>query len=324
LPVDKNFKKLISLMGPTASGKTDLAIRLRKKFPLEIISVDSAQVYRGFNIGTAKPDSNTLKEDPHRLIDIRNAGESYSVADFVHDANEAVNEIVSNGRVPILVGGSMLYFKSFLHGIDDLPKADKKIRELIEEKAKKEGWPSLHADLAKVDPVTANNLHPNHSNRIQRALEVYYQSGTPLSKLQNLSVGKSAIDLFSVLQIGLTIKDRSILYERIERRFENMIKEGLVEEVSELHAKGDLDLKSPASLLVGYRQLKEWCRGNLQLSDSISMSIKATKNLAKRQLTWLRGWDDLQSVSIDFDDRLLTIDELENKVSKMVEEHLLL
>ena len=197
-------------MGPTASGKTELAIRLRKKFPLEIISVDSAQVYRGFNIGTAKPDANTLKEDPHRLIDIRNAGESYSVADFVHDANEAVNEIVSNGRVPILVGGSMLYFKSFLHGIDDLPKADKKIREFIEEKAKKEGWPSLHADLAKVDPVTANKLHPNHSNRIQRALEVYYQSGTPLSKLQNLSVGKSAIDLFSVLQIGLTIKDRSI------------------------------------------------------------------------------------------------------------------
>ncbi len=218
----------------------------------------------------------------------------------------------------------MLYFKSFLHGIDDLPKADKKIREFIEEKAKKEGWPSLHADLAKVDPVTANKLHPNHSNRIQRALEVYYQSGTPLSKLQNLSVGKSVIDLFSVLQIGLTIKDRSILYERIERRFENMIKEGLVEEVSELHAKGDLDLKSPASLLVGYRQLKEWCCGNLQLSDSISMSVKATKNLAKRQLTWLRGWDDLQSVSIDFDDRLLTIDELENKVSKMVEEHLLL
>ena len=311
-------------MGPTASGKTELAIRLRKKFPLEIISVDSAQVYRGFNIGTAKPDANTLKEDPHRLIDIRSAGESYSVADFIHDANEAVNEIVSNGRVPILVGGSMLYFKSFLHGIDDLPKADKKIRELIEEKAKKEGWPSLHADLAKVDPVTANNLHPNHSNRIQRALEVYYQSGTPLSKLQNLSVGKSAIDLFSVLQIGLTIKDRSILYERIERRFENMIKEGLVEEVSELHAKGDLDLKSPASLLVGYRQLKEWCCGNLQLSDSISMSIKATKNLAKRQLTWLRGWDNLKSVSIDLDDRLLTIDELENKVSKMVEEHLLL
>ena len=311
-------------MGPTASGKTELAIRLRKKFPLEIISVDSAQVYRGFNIGTAKPDANTLKEDPHRLIDIRNAGESYSVADFIHDANEAVNEIVSNGRVPILVGGSMLYFKSFLYGIDDLPKADKKIREFIEEKAKKEGWPSLHADLAKVDPVTANKLHPNHSNRIQRALEVYYQSGTPLSKLQNLSVGKSVIDLFSVLQIGLTIKDRSILYERIERRFENMIKEGLVEEVSELHAKGDLDLKSPASLLVGYRQLKEWCYGNLQLSDSISMSIKATKNLAKRQLTWLRGWDDLQSVSIDFDDRLLTMDELENKVSKMVEEHLLL
>ena len=311
-------------MGPTASGKTELAIRLRKKFPLEIISVDSAQVYRGFNIGTAKPDANTLKEDPHRLIDIRDAGESYSVADFIHDANEAVNEIVSNGRVPILVGGSMLYFKSFLHGIDDLPKADKKIREFIEEKAKKEGWPSLHADLAKVDPVTANKLHPNHSNRIQRALEVYYQSGTPLSKLQNLSVGKSAVDLFSVLQIGLTIKDRSILYERIERRFENMIEEGLVEEVSELHAKGDLDLKSPASLLVGYRQLKEWCYGNLQLSDSISMSIKATKNLAKRQLTWLRGWDELQSVSIDFDDRLLTIDELENKVSKMVEEHLLL
>ena len=222
-------------MGPTASGKTDLAIRLRKKFPLEIISVDSAQVYRGFNIGTAKPNANTLKEDPHRLIDIRNAGESYSVADFVHDANEAVNEIVSNGRVPILVGGSMLYFKSFLHGIDDLPKADKKIREFIEEKAKKEGWPSLHADLAKVDTVTANKLHPNHSNRIQRALEVYYQSGIPLSKLQNLSVGKSAIDLFSVLQIGLTIKDRSILYERIERRFENMIEEGLVEEVSELY-----------------------------------------------------------------------------------------
>ena len=324
MPVEKNFKKLISLMGPTASGKTELAIRLRKKFPLEIISVDSAQVYRGFNIGTAKPDANTLKKDPHRLINIRNARESYSVADFINDANKAVNEIVSSGRVPILVGGSMLYFKSFLYGIDDLPKADKNIREFIEKKAKKEGWPSLHADLSEVDSATADKLHPNHSNRIQRALEVYYQSGTPLSKLQNLSVRKSIIDLFSVLQIGLNIKNRSILYKRIERRFEKMIEEGLLEEVSELYTKGDLDLKSPASSLVGYRQLKEWCCGNLQLSDSISKSVKATKNIAKRQLTWLRGWDELQSVPIDFDHRLLTIDELENKVSKMVEEHLLL
>jgi len=172
---------------------------------------------------------------------------------------------------------------------------------------------SLWKKMSKLKDKETNEFfstHPSSENRI--------------SKLQNLSVGKSAIDLFSVLQIGLTIKDRSILYERIERRFENMIEEGLVEEVSELYAKGDLDLKSPASSQVGYRQLKEWCCGNLQLSDSISMSVKATKNLAKRQLTWLRGWDDLQSVSIDFDDRLLTIDELENKVSKMVEEHLLL
>ena len=316
--------KVIFLMGPTASGKTELTLRLKSKFPLEIISVDSSQVYRGFDIGSAKPSKEMLDKHPHRLINVRNPRESYNVSEFIDDAKCAISEIISKGRVPILVGGSMLYFKSLLSGINDLPKADLDLRQIIEEKAEKYGWPTLHNHLKKIDPLTAEKLHPNHSNRIQRALEVYYKSGVPLSGLQT-EFNKSGISKkYSVLQLGLLVNDRSVLYRRIEERFFTMIDHGLLDEVKELFARGELDLNTPASRSVGYRQLRDWCSGDLDLDDAIGLGIRATRNLAKRQLTWLRKWPNLQTCDIDEKGKLLTCLELENKVSKLVSDHLLL
>ena len=316
--------KVIFLMGPTASGKTELTLRLKSKFPLEIINVDSSQVYRGFDIGSAKPSKEMLDKHPHRLINLRNPSESYNVSEFIDDAKCAISEIISKGRVPILVGGSMLYFKSLLSGINDLPKADLDLRQIIEEKAEKYGWPTLHNHLKKIDPLTAEKLHPNHSNRIQRALEVYYKSGVPLSVLQT-EFNKSGIsEKYSVLQLGLLVNDRSVLYRRIEERFFTMIDHGLVDEVKELFARGELDLNTPASRSVGYRQLRDWCAGDLDLDDAIGLGIRATRNLAKRQLTWLRKWPNLQTFDIDEEGELLTCIDLENKVSKLVSDHLLL
>ena len=316
--------KVIFLMGPTASGKTELTLRLKSKFPLEIISVDSSQVYRGFDIGSAKPSKEMLDKHPHRLINVRNPGESYNVSEFIDDAKCAISEIISKGRVPILVGGSMLYFKSLLSGINDLPKADLDLRQIIEEKAEKFGWPTLHKHLKKIDPLTAEKLHPNHSNRIQRALEVYYKSGVPLSGLQT-EFNKSGISKkYSVLQLGLLVNDRSVLYRRIEERFFTMIDHGLLDEVKELFARGELDLNTPASRSVGYRQLRDWCSGDLDLDDAIGLGIRATRNLAKRQLTWLRKWPNLQTCDIDEKGKLLNCLELENKVSKLVSDYLLL
>ena len=316
--------KVIFLMGPTASGKTELTLRLKSKFPLEIISVDSSQVYRGFDIGSAKPSKEMLGKHPHRLINLRNPSGSYNVSEFIDDAKCAISEIISRGRVPILVGGSMLYFKSLLSGINDLPKADLDLRQIIEEKAEKYGWPTLHNHLKKIDPLTAGKLHPNHSNRIQRALEVYYKSGVPLSVLQT-EFNKSGIsEKYSVLQLGLLVNDRSVLYRRIEERFFTMIDHGLLDEVKELFARGELDLDTPASRSVGYRQLRDWCSGDLDLDDAIGLGIRATRNLAKRQLTWLRKWRNLQTFNIDEEGELLTCIDLENKVSKLVSDHLLL
>ena len=316
--------KVIFLMGPTASGKTELTLRLKSKFPLEIISVDSSQVYRGFDIGSAKPSKEMLDKHPHRLINLRNPSESYNVSEFIDDAKCAISEIISRGRVPILVGGSMLYFKSLLSGINDLPKADLDLRQIIEEKAEKYGWPTLHNHLKKIDPFTAEKLHPNHSNRIQRALEVYYKSGVPLSVLQT-EFNKSGIsEKYSVLQLGLLVNDRSVLYRRIEERFFTMIDHGLLDEVKELFARGELDLNTPASRSVGYRQLRDWCSGDLDLDDAIGLGIRATRNLAKRQLTWLRKWPNLQTFNIDEEGELLPCIDLENKVSKLVSNHLLL
>ena len=316
--------KVIFLMGPTASGKTELTLRLKSKFPLEIISVDSSQVYRGFDIGSAKPSKEMLDKHPHRLINVRNPSESYNVSEFIDDAKCAISEIISKGRVPILVGGSMLYFKSLLSGINDLPKADLDLRQIIEEKAENYGWPTLHNHLKQIDPLTAEKLHPNHSNRIQRALEVYYKSGVPLSVLQT-EFNKSGIsEKYSVLQLGLLVNDRSVLYRRIEERFLTMIDHGLLHEVKELFARGELDLNTPASTSVGYRQLRDWCSGDLDLDGAIELGIRATRNLAKRQLTWLRKWPNLQTCDIDEKGKLLTCLELENKVSKLVSDHLLL
>ena len=227
-------------MGPTASGKTDLAVALHKHLPVEIINVDSAQIYRGMDIGTAKPDKHTLEIAPHRLMSFCDPAESYSAAQFAIDARREMTEITANNKVPLLVGGTMLYFKVLLEGLAQLPEADTKIRNQIQQQADSEGWPSLHRELQKIDPVAASRLHPNHSQRIQRAIEVYRITGTPLSELQKQS--KTGLDnVYDIKQFALVAQDRRLLHQRIEKRLQIMMKLGFENEVKALYQRGDLD-----------------------------------------------------------------------------------
>ena len=214
----------IFVMGPTASGKTDVAMSLREHLPVDIISVDSAQVYRQMDIGSAKPDRETLKKHPHQLIDIRDPVDAYSAGNFLKDAREKMSEISSAGRIPLLVGGTMLYFKVLLEGLAELPQANQVIRNELQERANKSGWPSLHEELKRIDPNTAGRLHPNHSQRIQRALEVYLITGSTLSELQSLSKGQGVEDEYQVIQLALVCNNRSLLHERIAQRFRLIIK----------------------------------------------------------------------------------------------------
>lgn len=276
----------IFLMGPTAAGKTDLALRLVRELPVEIISVDSAMVFKGMNIGTAKPDAALLAEAPHRLIDFLDPAESYSAARFRADALRHMEEISAAGRIPLLAGGTMLYFRTLLHGLSPLPEADPQIRADLEARAAAEGWPALHAELASLDPVTAERLHPNDAQRIQRALEVYRVSGRPLSALQQGGEG----DLpYAVLQLAVAPAERAELHARIERRFRQMLEQGLLDEVKALRDRPDLHLGLPAMRAVGYRQLWLHLDGAWDLAEATERGIAATRQLAKRQLTWLRG-----------------------------------
>ena len=285
---------VILLMGPTASGKTDLAIELAKALNGDLISVDSALVYRGLDIGSAKPDY------PHHLIDIRDPAQPYSAADFVSDAVPLINQFVAEGKVPILVGGTMLYFKALLEGLNEMPSADPAIRAQIEGEAEREGWPALHAKLLAVDPVSAARIHPNHSQRLARALEVYRTSGIPLSVWQShQQVAPLPAERFRLLQIGLCPQDRSVLHERIALRFEHMMAAGFLDEVRHLHQRGDLNADLPAIRAVGYRQLWEHLEGAVSLEEAITRGIAATRQLAKRQLTWLRKWPDLAWITTD-------------------------
>ncbi|MGQ9444251.1 tRNA (adenosine(37)-N6)-dimethylallyltransferase MiaA [[Pasteurella] aerogenes] len=285
----KSASKLhaIFLMGPTASGKTDLAIRLRQTLPVEIISVDSALIYRGMDIGTAKPNVQELALAPHRLIDIKDPSESYSAAEFRRDTLREMQEISAQGKIPLLVGGTMLYFKALLEGLSPLPSADEKVRSEIEAKAAQFGWAALHQELAKIDPVSAQRINPNDSQRINRALEVFYLSGQTLTAL---SAQKSEALPYHIDQFAIAPQDRSLLHQRIEWRFHKMIEQGFQQEVEKLYSRGDLHPDLPSIRCVGYRQMWEYLRGDYNHEEMVFRGICATRQLAKRQITWLRGW----------------------------------
>ncbi len=280
---------LLCLLGPTASGKTDLAIELCEAMDCELVSVDSALVYRGLDIGSAKPDY------PHHLIDICDPADSYSAARFAADASRVCAEIVARGRTPLLVGGTMLYFRAFLEGLAPMPAAEPQIRSQIEATAREHGWPHVHRELAAVDPEAAARIHPNHSQRLARALEVYRASGRPLSAWQAEGEGAPA-DAYEVRQFALCPADRAVLHERIARRFGQMMEAGFQDEVRALHGRGDLHPGLPAVRAVGYRQLWHYLDGDCALDEAVERGIAATRQLAKRQLTWLRKWPGLQWV----------------------------
>ena len=277
----------IFLMGPTASGKTDVAIRLAQEYPIDIISVDSSMVYRCLDIGTAKPTAAELALAPHRLIDIRDPSQPYSAADFRVDALREMAEITNRGRIPLLVGGTMMYFKVLKEGLANLPEANESIRAEITLEAQTHGWPFIHQKLAAVDPITAARLTPNDSQRLQRALEVYYLTGQTLSSLHETQVTQSLP--YRLLEVALLPKERSVLHERIEKRFDTMLANGLVDEVRALKARGDLHLELPAIRSVGYRQVWEYLDGLYDEKEMRYRGIVATRQLAKRQHTWLRS-----------------------------------
>ncbi len=278
------------LMGPTASGKTELAIRLRQKYPVEIISVDSALIYKGMDIGTAKPDAREQELAPHRLIDILDPSESYSAADFRRDALKEMNKIASEGKIPLLVGGTMLYYKALLEGLSPLPAADPEIRQQIEREAIDNGWDALHDQLKAIDPVSAERIHPNDPQRLSRALEVYRISGKTLTELTKT---KGEPLPFRVKQFAIAPKERAELHRRIELRFEKMVENGFEDEMKALYARKDLHPDLPSIRCVGYRQMWDYLEGNCSLDEAIFRGVCATRQLAKRQITWLRSWDDL-------------------------------
>lgn len=276
----------IMLMGPTAVGKSALALQLAERFPLEIVSVDSAQVYRGMDIGTAKPDPATRAKVAHHLIDLIDPHSSYSAAQFTKDASFAMNRVVDRGKIPLLVGGTMLYFKALWEGLSPLPQADPLIRAELEREAKQKGWPALHAELLSIDPLTAARLKPNDKQRIQRALEVFRLTGRPLSTLQTQ---RDAADSFRYLPLALVPADRSLLHHKIAQRFTDMLQQGLVNEVVDLRKRYPLHPELPSMRAVGYRQVWQHLEGQFDTATLCEKGIAATRQLAKRQLTWLRA-----------------------------------
>ena len=282
----------IFLMGPTAAGKTDLAIELSKVLPCELISVDSALIYRGMDIGTAKPDAQLLAEFPHHLVDIRDPLESYSAAEFCADALQAMAQISAAGRIPLLVGGTMLYFKALLEGLAEMPAANAVLRAELEAWAAAEGYAALHEELRRVDPQSAQRIHPTDPQRLVRALEVYRLSGLTMSehRLRQQARGSQGLLPYTVAQLAIAPAQRQILHERIALRFELMLEQGLISEVEALRARGDLHLGLPSMRAVGYRQIWEYLDGNIERHSMVERGVAATRQLAKRQFTWLRGW----------------------------------
>lgn len=295
--------RYIAIAGPTASGKTAAALAIAQQHAVEIISVDSALVYRGMNIGTAKPTASELAAVPHHLIDIRDPMNAYSAAEFVHDAERLILEITARGKLPLLVGGTMLYFKALMDGLDDMPKADAALRQQIAAEAQEKGWPALHAELALVDPVTAQRLKPNDSQRISRALEVFRLTSLPISHFQQLSAPEniascSRKQVDSAL-ISLEPSDRSWLHARIAQRFDAMLAAGFLDEVKALRARGDLHADLPSMRCVGYRQAWEALEGTSPMAELRDKGIFATRQLAKRQITWLRSMPERHIIACD-------------------------
>jgi len=276
-----------ALLGPTASGKSTLALRLAEKLPIEIVSIDSGQVYRGMDIGTAKPSAEERSRVPHHLIDLVEPTGSYSAARFRADAIAAVEAILAKGRIPLLVGGTMLYYRTLVSGLDSLPEADPKIRADLNEKASRLGWPSMHAELARIDPAAAHRITPNDSQRIQRALEVWRVTGHPLSSLQ----GVLRAELPFELRAFSLVPERAILHRRIAERFDAMLEAGLVDEVKALKKKYRLNADMPSMRAVGYRQVWNFLEGTSDKAQMRETAIAATRQLAKRQMTWLRSFE---------------------------------
>jgi len=279
--------RAVLLMGPTGAGKTDAAVALAARLPLGIVSVDSAMVYRGMDIGTAKPPRELLARAPHHLIDLIDPAESYSAARFVADATRAMQEIAARGRSPLLVGGTMLYFRALQSGLARLPAADPRIRRELDARAAREGWPALHAELARLDPAAAARIRPGDRQRIQRALEVIAITGGPISAQQREDLRKASAS--TDLRLVLAPTDREAHAARLARRFEDMMKSGLLEELRALHARGDLHAGMPAMRLIGYRQLWAHLEGQCTLDEAVQQAIVATRQYARRQLTWLRA-----------------------------------
>ena len=301
----KDKPEVLFLMGPTASGKTQLAMDLALNHNCEIISVDSALIYRDMDIGTAKPSANELRQVPHRLINIRDASESYSAADFRQDALDEIESVLSNGKTPLLVGGTMMYFKALLEGLSPLPSANMDIRQEIEEEAKRTSWYALHQFLSKIDPVSAARIHPNDPQRLSRAIEVFRISGKTVTELTQTKMQPLP---YNVAQFAIAPIERRDLHRFIEQRFDIMLQQGFVDEVNALKSRGDLHLDMPSMRCVGYRQCWQYLNGDFDYSTMIEKAVAATRQLAKRQLTWLRGWQSLEWLeSGDNEKNLVTI-----------------
>ncbi|WP_034944446.1 tRNA (adenosine(37)-N6)-dimethylallyltransferase MiaA [Erwinia oleae] len=294
--------KAIFLMGPTASGKTALAMALRQRLPVELISVDSALIYRGMDIGTAKPSAEELRLAPHRLLDIRDPAEAYSAAEFRRDALVEMAEITQRGRIPLLVGGTMLYYKALLEGLSPLPPADPEVRQRIEQMASERGWDALHRQLCEIDPTAANRIHPNDPQRLSRALEVFFISGNTLTELTKTSGEALSYD---VTQFAIAPLEREQLHQRIEQRFMQMLASGFETEARALFAREDLHTDLPSIRCVGYRQMWSYLAGEIDYDDMVYRGICATRQLAKRQMTWLRGWDGVHWLNSEQPDAAL-------------------
>ena len=282
-----NFPTVVFLMGPTASGKTDLAIRLATECNCEIISVDSALIYKQMDIGTAKPSEDELRQAPHALVNIIDPLEAYSAGDFRDDAIRLMHDIVARGKTPLLVGGTMLYYKALVDGLSPLPSANPEIRAEIEQQAQQFGWQYLHDQLTEIDPISAKRIHVNDPQRLSRAIEVYRISGQSLTQLTET---KSDPLPFNFKQFAISPTEKSVLHERIERRFQLMLEAGFEQEVERLRERGDLHLDLPSMRCVGYRQMWEYLDGKMDREEMIFRGVVATRQLAKRQMTWLRGW----------------------------------
>ena len=296
--------KIIFLMGPTASGKTSLAIQMAQQHNCELISVDSALIYREMDVGTAKPTAEELALAPHRLIDILDPSESYSAADFRRDALTEIEKIIARGKTPLLVGGTMMYFKALLEGLSPLPSADETIRSQIFSEADSLGWEALHRQLCEIDPVAGERIHPNDPQRLSRALEVYRITGKTMTELTQT---KSAALPYDVVQFAIAPTERKVLHDLIAKRFLIMLEQGFTEEVARLKARGDLHLDMPSMRCVGYRQCWQYLDNEFDHATMVEKSTAATRQLAKRQLTWLRSWPDLQWLQSGDGNNLVTL-----------------